>query len=165
MGMKKIVLFCLISCITAINVKAQTKVTSSTTKNKKMIKFAYTILYVKDVAKSIAFYEKAFGFTKKFATPDNSYGEIVTGETTLSFASVTLANSNLKEGFTESNLQNKPFGIEIGFTTNDVPATLKSAVEAGAKVVAEPKTKPWGQVVAYVRDLDGFLVEICTPLN
>jgi lactoylglutathione lyase len=39
-----------------------------------MIKFAYTILYVQDVEKTIAFYEKAFGFTKKFITPDNSYG-------------------------------------------------------------------------------------------
>jgi lactoylglutathione lyase len=26
--------------------------------------------------------------------------------------------------------------------------------------VAEPKTKPWGQIVAYVRDRDGVLVEI-----
>jgi hypothetical protein len=24
--------------------------------------------------------------------------------------------------------------------------------------------KPWGQVVAYVRDLNGYLVEICTPM-
>jgi lactoylglutathione lyase len=29
---------------------------------------------------------------------------------------------------------------------------------------ADPKKKPWGQTVAYVRDLDGFLVEICTSV-
>jgi YD repeat-containing protein len=29
----------------------------------------------------------------------------------------------------------------------------------------DPKTKPWGQVVAYVRDKDGFLIEICTPMG
>jgi len=129
------------------------------------IKFAYTILYVQDVNKSIAFYEKAFGFTEKFITPDNSYGELTTGGTTLSFASTTLANSNLPGGFLESHLAHKPFGIEIGFTTSDVAATVKAAVEAGATLAAEPKTKPWGQVVAYVRDLDGFLIEICTPMN
>lgn len=39
-----------------------------------MIKFAYTILYVKDAEKTITFYEKAFGFARKFVTPDNSYG-------------------------------------------------------------------------------------------
>ena len=130
-----------------------------------MIKFAYTILYVKDVTKSIEFYEKAFGFTRKFVTPDNDYGELLLGETTLSFASVNLANSNLKEGFTESSLADKPFGFEIGFTTDNVNETIKSAVNAGGKITENPKTKPWGQVVAYIRDLDGFLIEICTPMG
>ncbi len=130
-----------------------------------MIKFAYTILYVEDVVKTINFYEQAFGFSKKFITPDNSYGEVISGETTLSFASKTLALSNLKDGFIESNLNEKPFGIEIGFTTDDVQAAIKKAIEAGAKLYAEPKEKPWGQVVSYVRDLDGFLIEICTPVD
>lgn len=35
-----------------------------------MIKFAYTILYVQDVTKSVEFYENAFGFTRKFVTPE-----------------------------------------------------------------------------------------------
>ena len=130
-----------------------------------MIKFAYTILYVQDVTRAIDFYEKAFGFTRKFKTPDNSYGELLMGDTTLSFASTALAETNLKDGFVESSLSEKPFGIEIGFTTEDVEATVKSAVDAGAIMVAEPKVKPWGQVVAYVRDIDGFLVEICTPVG
>ena len=130
-----------------------------------MIKFAYTILYVKDVTKSIEFYEQAFGFTRKFVTPENDYGELLVGETTLSFCSVTLANSNWKDGFTESNLTTKPFGIEIAFTTDKVEETVQSAVNAGAKITEIPKTKPWGQVVAYIRDLDGFLIEICTPIS
>src|SRR3954468_7951683 len=119
-----------------------------------MIKFAYTILYVEDVTKAIDFYVKAFDLKQKFLTPDSSYGEVMSGETTLSFASKTLAYSNLKEGFMESSLGQKPFGIEIGFTTEDVADTIRKAVEAGAVVVAEPATKPWGQVVAYVRDFD-----------
>ncbi len=130
-----------------------------------MIKFAYTILYVKDVTKSILFYEQAFGFTRKFITPDNDYGEVITGETTLSFASISLANSNLKEGFTESNLNAKPFGIEIGFTTDNVEETLTAVENAGGTIIEQAKTKPWGQVVAYVRDLDGFLVEVCTAMG
>jgi lactoylglutathione lyase len=130
-----------------------------------MIIFAYTILYVKDVEKAIGFYEKAFGFTRKFVTPENDYGELLVGETTLSFATITLAQSNLKDGFIESNLNNKPFGIEIGFTTDNVETTVKKAIDAGAVLVENPKTKPWGQVVAYVRDLDGFLIEICTEMG
>ena len=129
-----------------------------------MIQFAYTILYVEDVEKSIQFYEQAFGFSRKFIAPGNDYGELSTGSTTLSFASLELAASNQPDGFTKSSLSNKPFAIEIGFTTADVTATVKQAVKHGATIAAEPKTKPWGQVVAYVRDLDGFLIEICTPM-
>ena len=129
-----------------------------------MIKFAYTILYVKDVTKTVEFYEKAFGFTRKFITPENDYAELLVGETTLSLASITLAQSNLKDGSIESNLSNKPFGIEIGFTTDNVEQTIVTAVDAGAIVVEKPKIKPWGQTVAYIRDLDGFLIELCTPM-
>ncbi len=129
-----------------------------------MIKFAYTILYVRDVTKTVTFYENAFGFTRKFVTPENDYGELQLGETTLSFASIQLAKSNLTAGFTKSSLANKPFGIEIGFTTENVEETVLKALNAGAVIVENPKTKPWGQIVAYVRDLDGFLIEICTPM-
>ena len=129
-----------------------------------MIKFAYTILYVRDVEKSIAFYEKAFEFERKFVTPEKDYGELLVGETTLSFASLSLAHSNLRKGFIESDLRNKPFGIEIGFTTDKVEETVHSAVQAGGVILEFPKTKPWGQVVAYLRDPDGFLIEICTPI-
>jgi len=130
-----------------------------------MIKFAYTIFYVKDVETSLHFYETAFGFNRKFISPDAQYGELNTGETTLSFAALELAKSNLKNGFTESSLKEKPFAIEIGFTTNDVEQTVTAAVNAGAQLVEKAKTKPWGQTVAYVRDPEGFLIEICTPMG
>jgi len=130
-----------------------------------MIKFAYTILYVQDVIKAVEFYENAFGFARKFVTPENDYGELLAGETTLSFASIVLAKSNLKGGFSESSLTNKPFGIEIAFTTNNVDETVKTAINSGATIVENPETKPWGQTVAYLRDPDGFLIEICTPVS
>ncbi len=130
-----------------------------------MIQFAYTILYVKDVEQSLRFYETAFGFSRKFISPDAQYGELISGETTLSFASVQLAKSNLANGFTESSLTEKPFAIEIGFTTNDVEQTVAAAVKTGAQLLEKAKTKPWGQTVAYVRDPEGFLIEICTPMS
>lgn len=130
-----------------------------------MIKFAYTILYVKDVTLAIEFYENAFGFQRKFISPDNEYGELLTGDTTLSFATISLAESNLSDGFIHSNPQAKPFGIEIGFATENVEETFANALKAGAIAVEKAKTKPWGQVVAYVKDLDGFLIELCTPMG
>ena len=37
--------------------------------------------------------------------------------------------------------------------------------DKGAVLLAEVVTKPWGQKVGYVRDLNGFIVEICTPMH
>lgn len=130
-----------------------------------MVKFGYTILYVEEVEKAIEFYENAFGFSRKFISPDNDYGELSTGETTISFASKKLAVQNLEDGFLESNLEDKPFAIELGFITEDVGDLVQKATSFGAILVAEPKKKPWGQVVAYIRDLEGFLIEICTPME
>jgi len=130
-----------------------------------MIKFAYTIFYVKNVSRSIEFYEKAFGFKRKFITDNDEYGELDTGSTTLSFASVKLAKSNLPKGFRESSPTKKPFAMEIGITTDNVDREVKAAIKAGAKLVEKPKQKPWGQTVAYVKDPEGFLIEICTPMQ
>ncbi|WP_254510380.1 VOC family protein [Anatilimnocola floriformis] len=129
------------------------------------MKFAYTILYVRDVAKSLAFYEAAFGLTRRFLHESGTYGELETGATTLSFAEVELARSNLPGGFEPTDRTRLPGASEVGFTTDDVPAAYERALAAGAQALTPPKTKPWGQVVAYVRDLDGHLVELCTPMS
>jgi predicted enzyme related to lactoylglutathione lyase len=49
-----------------------------------MIKFGYTIFYVKDVIQAVAFYEKAFGLKQRFVDESQRYAEMETGETTLS---------------------------------------------------------------------------------
>lgn len=129
-----------------------------------MVKFSYTILYVKNVSESIEFYEKAFGFKRKFITPDNDYGELLSGDTTISFADVQLASSNLSNGFKVSVKGDTPFGIELGFTTEDVELVFNHSVKMGATPLEKIKVKPWGQAVAYVQDINGFLIEICSPM-
>ncbi|MEQ1553814.1 MAG: VOC family protein [Ferruginibacter sp.] len=130
-----------------------------------MVKLGYTILYVSDVTKSVEFYESAFGFIRKFITPENDYGELLTGETTISFVSKQLAHSNLKNGFIESSQTEKPFGIELALVTDNVQDTIEKSIKLGALIVEQPIQKPWGQIVGYIRDIDGFLLEICTPMK
>jgi catechol 2,3-dioxygenase-like lactoylglutathione lyase family enzyme len=126
------------------------------------MKFGYTILYVKDVEKTVAFYESALGLKRKFVH-ESGYGEMDTGETKLAFASVDLATSN-GVSFVPANPEGPSPAVEIAFVTEDVAAAFAGAVKAGAVPVAQPKQKPWGQLVAYVRDPNGFLVEICSPM-
>lgn len=47
------------------------------------MKLGYTIIYVPDVAESLAFYEKAVGLPRRFLHESGSYGELDTGETTV----------------------------------------------------------------------------------
>ena len=74
-----------------------------------------------------------------------------------------IARTNLPCGFHENNPQGKPGGFEIAFVTDDVEAAWKRALDAGATAVSPPAPKPWGQIVAFVRDRDGIIIELCTP--
>ena len=129
------------------------------------IQYAYTILYVKDVPRTIEFYKKAFGFEQKLLSPENDYGEIKSGTTTIAFADLELGEANFKKGLIQSQLDKKPFGIELAFTTFHVEKVMENAISNGAVLLEETVTKPWGQKVGYLRDLNGFIVEICTPIQ
>ncbi len=128
------------------------------------MKLGYTIIYVADVAKSVAFYEAAFGLTCRFGTPEGDYAEMETGAATLSFARDDLAGSH---GFSYApNRADLPSaGIEICLLCDDVAAAFELALGAGGQVAAPPQVKPWGQMVAYVRDINGVLVELATPMR
>jgi len=126
------------------------------------MKLGYVIIYVPDLIKTMEFYEKAFALTRKFVH-ESGYAELSTGSTTLAFATEKLRDSNGVE--TSDNRSTlKPAGVEIAFVTVDVHAAYEMAVAAGAHPYKKPESKPWGQVVGYVRDLNGFLVEICSPI-
>lgn len=127
--------------------------------------FAYTILYVDNVQAQVDFYRKAFGLENAFITEDNTYAEMASGGTKLSFAHHSMGDGSFTEPYRKSTAGERPFGIEIAFSTDDVQATLDAAVGAGGTLFAPVKAKPWGQTVAYVRDPEGFLVEICTPMS
>ncbi|MHB8898458.1 MAG: VOC family protein [Thermoguttaceae bacterium] len=130
------------------------------------VSLGYVILYVKDVSATLTFYEEAFGLARRFFTDDNgkAYGELETGAARLAFASLSLAKEHLRQEVVAASPNKPPLGFEIALVTPDVAVLYARAVKAGATVVSEPATKPWGQTVAYLRDKDGHLVELCTPL-
>jgi lactoylglutathione lyase len=129
------------------------------------MKFAYTIVYVKDVEATLNFYEKAFGCTIRFFHENKQYGELETESTTLGFASEESGRKYMGE-FQPNDPQNSlPAGFEIAFSTDDVQKAYDHALSCGAYPVRTPERKPWGQIVAYVRDLNGVVVEICTSLG
>ena len=129
------------------------------------MKFGYTIVYVPDVGASLAFFEAAFGLSRRFLRESGTYGELDTGETTLAFAALELGEMNLPGGVVAASASDRPLGVELALVTPEVQAAHVRAVEAGATELAAPKAKPWGQVLSYLRCPDGSLVELCTPMG
>jgi catechol 2,3-dioxygenase-like lactoylglutathione lyase family enzyme len=124
--------------------------------------FRYTIMYVVNVETTLTFYEQAFGLTRGMIHEAGDYGELITGETKLAFSSVELMRQ-LGKAPSAANPDAPVF--EIAFETDDVPAALKRAIDAGASVRQEVREEPWGQTTAYVADPNGYLVELCSPVS
>lgn len=129
------------------------------------MKYAYTIVYVDSVEASLAFFERAFGLARRFLHESGSYGELETGATALAFVDHATARDSMGGDYVVAARSELPLGIEIGLVTEDVPAAVERALQAGAKLVKPTQVKPWGQTVAYVRTPDGTLVELCTAMG
>jgi lactoylglutathione lyase len=131
------------------------------------VSLGYVILCVKDVGASLDFYEKAFGLKRRFFNEDNgkAYGELEEGAACLAFVNLAQAKSSVGQELTMPSLDRSSSEMEFALVTKDVDVLFAQAVKAGATEVRKPEAKPWGQTVAYVRDKDGHLVELCTPVS
>ena len=127
------------------------------------MKLGYAIIYVADVPETVAFYEKAFGLKSRLVHESNLYAELDTGSTTLAFAGEPMAAIN-ELAIRPNRKADVAAGFEIAFVTTDPEAAYGQAIAAGASAVKQPTLKPWGQTVGYVRDLNGCLVELCSPI-
>lgn len=130
-----------------------------------MMRYGYTIIYVADVAATLAFYQQAEGLSRRFLHESGQYGELNTGATALAFSRHDLAETLFPDGYSAVQPDQPPPGVELGLVTEDVAAAYERAVAAGATPLLSPAQKPWGQVVGYVRDLNGILVELCSPMG
>lgn len=126
------------------------------------MKLGWVILYVPDVRRSVEFYERAFGLTRRATGDVGEFAEMETGTTALAFAAHTL----IERMGMEDPRKAAPHGSEIALVSPEaeVEAAWQRAVDAGAVPLKPLEKRPWGQTVGYVRDLDGFTVEICTPV-
>ncbi|MDQ6467426.1 VOC family protein [Exiguobacterium acetylicum] len=125
-----------------------------------MIQYGYTILYVEDTARTLTFYRDVLGLSVK--AEHGSYIEFETGQTTLAFNTREDVQRLIPDYTIPSGKAQQT--LEIGFVTDDVPTLFQKVEAAGYKTVLTPVEKPWGQVVAYVLDPDGHLIELGTPM-
>lgn len=132
----------------------------------KPLQLGYTGIFVGDVAATVSFYVRAFGLNLRYLHPNGGYAEMETGATLLCFVGEGFIDSArlLGDRSLHANSRLAPAsGAQIAFVSNNLSADWTRALQAGAEVVCPPEAKPWGQTVGYLSDLNGFIVEICTP--
>lgn len=126
------------------------------------MKLKYTILYVNNVKQSLEFYRDAFGFHILFLHESEDYGELDTGSTRLGFSSIELME---KLGKSPASPDPSSPSFEVAFETSDVIKAFNTAIAAGAVPVQQVRDEAWGQTTSYVNDINGFLIEICSPVQ
>jgi len=114
------------------------------------IKETFPYLRVRDAAKAITFYEKAFGVREKFRLTEPS-GRI--GHAELDFGCATVM---LSEEYPEMNLVGPASlggtSMSIHLHVDDCDALVERARAAGATVVRPPTDQFYGERSATVRD-------------
>ncbi|MGY5775154.1 VOC family protein [Rhizobium sp. LEGMi135b] len=122
------------------------------------MKLASTRLIVSDIQKMVGFYEMVTGQSAEWLAP--VFAEIVTPGATLAIGSAE-AVALFREGSAEPSANRS---VIIEFQVDDIDAEfarLKDKVE----VVHEPKLMPWGNRASQIRDPEGTLVGLYTPVT
>lgn len=129
------------------------------------VKLGYLILYVDHVPATLEAWKAAFGLEIHWLHEDRNYGELATGDTTISFAETEFGRAHFTDEATRASFDRKPARFEIGLTVPDVQIAFERAVASGMTPIVSPVEKPWGQVVGWVSDANGILVELGSAME
>ncbi|MBW3663037.1 MAG: VOC family protein [Actinobacteria bacterium] len=122
----------------------------------------YVVLVVDDLDRSLAFYTGTLGLTLDHRS--DPYAQLATGQTRLALFERSAMAATIGREQLERPDREAP-GFELGFKVHDVDAAYAELMSAGAVAAVGPTDRPWGQRTAYVRDPDGYLIELAQDLG
>jgi lactoylglutathione lyase len=112
----------------------------------------YAIVFVKDMKKSIAFYQDIFGLALKFESPE--WSEFVTGQATVALHKAQADSTGQEQG--------QAGRCQLGFHVADIDAFHKEAIAKGVVCVMPPKQEHFGTLAVYA-DPDGLCITMLQP--
>jgi PhnB protein len=118
-------------------------------------------LTVRDVDAAVEFYEKAFGFEKRFSLPGPE-GRTVHAEIAWHDAVVLLGCECAEHACKSPATSGVQPSSSLYLYTDDVDAVFKRATSAGAKVESPPQDQFWGDRTCTVIDPDGYVWSFAT---
>ncbi|MFD4406270.1 VOC family protein [Nocardia sp. NPDC058499] len=123
------------------------------------MKLVSTRLITDDIQRMVEFYQHVTGIDATWATPD--FAEIVTPAGTLAIGSTrTVALFAAGSAHPADN-----HTAIIEFLVPDVDADYRRLREMVENFVNEPTTMPWGNRSLLLRDPDGNLINLFTPVT
>lgn len=114
-----------------------------------MPRFSHAIVFVSDMARSVAFYRDVLGLHLRFETPE--WTEFDTPESTLAL--------HLADDLTQAtSRQNSiPAGIcNLGFSVEDIDAFHQEMIAKGVTCLQPPEVEDFGGKLAGYADPDGL---------
>ncbi len=121
-----------------------------------MDRVGYIILYVGDLAASIAFYRDVLGLPFKFQ--DAGYAEFSTKGTRFA-----LYEKRRAEWLTGRTVTPGP-AAEVVFMVDDVDAYARRLAGSGISIISGPADRPWGHRTIHLLDPDAFIVELAQDI-
>jgi lactoylglutathione lyase len=119
-------------------------------------RLGYLILYVSDLAVSIAFYRDIVGLPFRFV--DAGYAEFATEGTRFA-----LYERRRAEWLTGARVMPGP-AAEAVFVVEDVDGQARRLAESGVALLSGPADRPWGHRTVHIADPDGFVVEFAQEI-
>jgi predicted enzyme related to lactoylglutathione lyase len=113
-------------------------------------------IFVADVGRSTAFYERALGFTRESASP--GYMAMRRGD--------ALIGIGLRDGLpaghplTPAPGERTGLGVEIVLEVDDVDAACRAVEAAGEPLLSPPRERPWGLRDFRLADPDGYYIRV-----
>lgn len=108
------------------------------------MKVAYVNVFVKDLARSLAFYRDALGLTVQFSSPEHGYASLAAGGIRLGLA---------VPGGDQAELIGRHTGI--GMEVADLEREHTRLQDLGVVFAMPPTNQPWGGFMALACDPDG----------
>ncbi len=111
------------------------------------LEIAYVTVYVTDLARSLAFYEKVLGLKVHFSEPKFSYASVAAGPIRMGLAQVDPKDEQSR------GLVGRHTGLAFG--TRDLEAAHAQLAAKGVQFPMKPAKQPWGGFMALFADPDG----------
>lgn len=116
------------------------------------MKIAYVNVFVRDLARSMSFYEKQLGFQLEHGDPEHGYASFVVGPIRLGLAVA---------GDIQQDLVGRHTGV--GFVVADLEAAYSRLSADGVEFHEPPTRQPWGGFMALLADPDGNVFYLDQP--